>query len=719
MAIIIGTSGDDTLVGTADPDQIFGLDGNDSLFGLDGNDELTGGDGHDFLRGGDGNDSLDGGDGDDFLRGDLGDDKLHGGAGFDRVTYAIGAVGGVTVDLNLQGVAQDTGSAGFDALLEIEHLTGTRFDDVLTGDSGDNWLWGGSDGSGVTGNDIISAGAGNDLVEIGTGNHSLDGGSGIDTLSLFGNASDITADGVTFSLLLQGAAQDTEQGLMNATGFENLSGSIYDDQLIGDGGDNVIAGDLGDDQLVGGAGNDMLYGDGRILVDDHGLGGSGPITTFADIAATFALAPGDDVLDGGDGDDTLHGGGGSDTASYASQTAEVTVSLLDGAAFKAAGTDTLISIENVLGSDFNDVILGDNGDNMLSGGDGHDFMRGLAGNDTIIGGDEDDYLDGGLGDDILDGGAGWDRATFAPSAVAGVTVDLNIVGVAQDTGQGLDTLTGIEHVSGTIFDDTLIGDGGDNWLWGGSNGSGVTGNDNILAGAGDDLVQVGTGTHTLDGGAGTDTLSLNGNGTDITAVGVTVSLELQGAAQDTEQGMMILTGFENLSGSVFDDVLTGDGGANLLAGYGGGDLLSGGAGDDILYGDGVVRADTHGTGGSGPILVTADAASLGVPGGDDVLDGGRGDDLLNGGGGDDLLTGGQGRDIFAFGPDSGNDAITDFRNNQDVIRFEGVAGVDDFGDLVITRAGRDTLITWGDGTNSILLEGTNPRMLDASDFLFI
>ena len=396
MAIIIGTSGDDTLVGTADPDQIFGLDGNDALFGLDGNDELSGGDGHDFLRGGDGNDSLDGGNGDDFLRGDLGDDKLHGGAGFDRVSYAIGAVGGVTVDLNLQGVAQDTGSAGFDALLEIEHLTGTRFDDVLTGDSGDNWLWGGSDGSGVTGNDIISAGAGNDLVEVGTGNHSLDGGSGIDTLSLFGNGSDITPDGVNFSLLLQGTVQNTEQGMMNASGFENLSGSIHDDSLIGDGGANVLAGDQGNDQLFGGAGDDTLYGDGRILVDDHGLGGSGPITTFTDVAAHFGLAAGNDVLDGG-----------------------------------------------------------------------------------------------------------------------------------------------------------------------------------------------------------------------------------------------------------------------------------------------------------------------------------RGDDVLDGGGGDDILTGGQGRDVFAFGSDSGDDTLTDFRSHQDLIRFEGIAGVDDFSDLVIIGVGRDTLVTWGDGTNSILLEGTNPRMLDASDFLFI
>ena len=130
-----------------------------------------------------------------------------------------------------------------DTLIGIEHVSGTRFDDVLTGDGGDNWIWGGSDSSGVTGNDILSGGGGNDLIEVGAGNHILDGGTGNDTLSLFGNGTDITAAGVTVSLLLQGAAQDTEQGMMVLAGFENLSGSIYADSLTGDGNDNVLAGD--------------------------------------------------------------------------------------------------------------------------------------------------------------------------------------------------------------------------------------------------------------------------------------------------------------------------------------------------------------------------------------------------------------------------------------------------------------------------------------------
>ncbi|HYD13175.1 MAG TPA: calcium-binding protein [Allosphingosinicella sp.] len=720
MPTFNGTPDDDFLVGTSGDDDLHGFDGNDGLFGLEGNDLLDGGNGHDFMRGQEGNDQIFGGAEDDYLDGGEGDDLLDGGSGIDRASFAVGATVGVVVDLNIVGVAQNTGH-GFDTLVGIEHLSGTRFSDILTGDGGDNWLWGGSDGSGITGDDIIAAGGGNDLVEVGTGNHNLDGGTGTDTLSLWGNNTDITAAGVTFSLQLQGSAQATGQGMMNASGFENLSGSIHADVLTGDGNDNVIAGDLSDDQLSGGNGSDTLYGDGRIIADTHDTGGSGPITTYADITLIDPLlVSGNDTLEGGDGDDSLHGGGGSDTASYASAGGAVFVDLDFGGASGAAGEDTFSGIENAIGSAFNDGLLGDGGDNALAGLAGHDFLRGFGGNDTLKGGDDDDFLNGGVGDDIIDGGAGIDRAAYSTGAVAGVTVDLNIVGVAQNTGsQGFDTLIGIEHVSGTRFSDVLTGDAGDNYVWGGSDTSGVTGDDILSAGAGNDLVQVGNGNHDANGGIGTDTLSLHGNGTDITAAGVTVSLALQGMVQATEQGMMTLSGFENLSGSAFDDFLGGNGGDNLLAGFSGADGLSGGDGADTLYGDGVVIIDTHDTGGSGPIVVYADVADLAVPepGGNDVLNGGKGDDFLWGGGGDDVLTGGKGGDTFGFGPGDGDDRITDFEKNKDTILFEGIAGVDDFGDLTFTKVGSDVLVTWGT-TDSILLEGVKLNQIHASDFMF-
>src|SRR6185295_1620285 len=197
-------------------------------------------------------------------------------------------------------------------------------------------------------------------------------------------------------------------------------------------------------------------------------------TTFGDVTSIDpALVDGDDTLDGGAGDDILNGGGGIDTASFASSTDAVTVGLgptgngfaeHDGGEF-----DQLVSIENITGSAFNDFINGNDADNVLNGGDGGDALFGRGGADTLIGGNGNDFLRGSDGADILNGGAGWDRvSSFVPSPTSGITFDLRIQGVAQNTGQGMDTLIGIEHASGTILSDTLIGDDASNWLWGGS-----------------------------------------------------------------------------------------------------------------------------------------------------------------------------------------------------------------------------------------------------------
>ena len=170
------------------------------------------------------------------------------------------------------------------------------------------------------------------------------------------------------------------------------------------------------------------------------------------------------MLDGGAGDDQLFGGGGNDTASFASETGGVQAFLYNsgfGEAFAADGYDQLNDIENLSGSAFNDILYGNNIANILSGGDGVDLLRGFAGNDTLHGDLGDDYLDGGAGDDVLDGGAGWDRLSYFGSATGAVTVDLRIQGVAQNTGQGNDTLIDIEHVGGTIYGDTLTGNDGD------------------------------------------------------------------------------------------------------------------------------------------------------------------------------------------------------------------------------------------------------------------
>ncbi|MEO7410563.1 MAG: calcium-binding protein, partial [Sphingomicrobium sp.] len=386
--------------------------------------------------------------------------------------------------------------------------------------------------------------------------------------------------------------------------------------------------------------------------------------------------------------------------------------------------DSLISIENLSGSAFNDSLNGNNFANVLTGGDGHDLLFGRGGDDVMIGGEGDDFLRGSDGADTLDGGNGWDRvSSFVVAPTAGIAFDLNIQGVAQDTGQGMDILIGIEHASGTTLNDTLTGNGGDNWLWDGGDGDDATaasGNDMINAGGGNDLVEIGNGNDTVSGGTGIDTLSFLGGQTEITSAGVTFSLALQGAAQATEQGSLNASGFENVSGSIHDDVLTGNGSDNILLGDWGADILSGGDGNDTLYGDGRLHVDTHSTGGSGAITLFGDAEAAFAGGigidGNDTLNGGKGDDTLYGGRGDDVLTGDQGSDLFVISAQSGDDRITDFKN-VDTILFDASSGVDAFSDLTFTAVGGDTLITWGT-TDSLRLEGVKPNKLDASDFDF-
>ncbi len=99
------------------------------------------------------------------------------------------------------------------------------------------------------------------------------------------------------------------------------------------------------------------------------------------------------------------------------------------------------------------VINGTSGADTLVGTTGADELYGFAGNDSLDGGAGNDLLDGGAGADVLNGGAGTDTVTYAKST-AGVTVNLVTgTGVGGDA-QG-DTLTGIEGVVGSAFNDTF------------------------------------------------------------------------------------------------------------------------------------------------------------------------------------------------------------------------------------------------------------------------
>ena len=335
------------------------------------------------------------------------------------------------------------------------NVTGGPGNDLLSGGTGDDVL-NGADGndslSGSGGADILVGGNGADLLEGGAGDDRLDGGKKTDTASYA-----TSAGGVVVSLAVTILQDTVGAGIDLLTGIENLTGSAFSDTLTGNDGDNILTGGAGDDSLVGGKGNDALIGGDGVdtasfagsvagvtaslltgkavgagkdtMAGIENLAGSALKDVLTGDAGANSLSGGEgnDSLDGGAGDDLLDGGNGQDLASYAAAAAGVTVTLAVAGAQNTfgSGLDTLISIEDLTGSGFNDILTGNALANLLSGGAGNDSLDGSDGTDSLLGGNGGDTLLGGLGNDnltggaaadILTGGAGKDRFIYLTAA---------------------------------------------------------------------------------------------------------------------------------------------------------------------------------------------------------------------------------------------------------------------------------------------------------------
>ena len=236
---------------------------------------------------------------------------------------------------------------------------------------------------------------------------------------------------------------------------------------------------------------------------------------------------GDDILFGDDGNDILIGGPGVDTAAYSTATSELTVSLADPTinTGEAAG-DTYISIEGLIGSDFNDTLIGDANNNILQGG---------------------------AGADVLDGGRSFDLASyfdFASYNGASIGVTASLADPTINTGEAAgDTYISIEGLIGSDFNDMLTGDANNNTLQGG---------------AGADVLNGGAGSDTLTGGAGGDIfVSAPGNGADT----VTDFSAAEGDRID-------LTGFSAINSFSQVQALAIQVGANTVLNFGSGDTLT-------------------------------------------------------------------------------------------------------------------------------------------------
>ena len=582
---IDGYGNTDTLIsvehvhGTAQADSLTGDNNANRLFGEDGNDLLVGHGGQDVLVGGAGNDTLRGGEAHDELVGDAGNDTLDGGAGHDIVRYRDDPDGIVA---NLITLRVTDGYGNTDTLANIEGVHGSEHGDRLSGDAGANEFsgFGGNDVlDGLTGADSLLGGAGNDTIRGGGGADELWGQAGNDTLD--GGAEfdlaryrDSTA-GVVASLTT-GSAQDGFGGTDTLVGIEGLHGSDFGDTLTGDAGGN---------ELSGFGGNDLLDGQGG---DDTLLGGTGNDTLRGNT--------GEDELWGEAGDDTIDGREGFDLARYRNSTAAVTADLAAGSALDGfGGTDTLVNIEGLHGSDFGDTLRGNAGGNELSGFAGNDTLQGLDGIDTLLGGDGNDSLLGGTGDDELwgqggndtiDGGAGSDLVRYR-DATAGVTVDLT-AGTARDGAGGTDTLLNIERVHTSDFNDLIRGSAAANRLFGFEGHDtlrGEGGNDTLLGDGGDDVIEGGSGSDEIWGGTGDDTID-GGAGTDLIRYrDATRGIEANLAwGVVVGEGVDVVSNVESIDGTDQGDLFIGNDAVNVFSGFGGSDTFISGAGDDVLSG---------------------------------------------------------------------------------------------------------------------------------------
>ena len=357
--------------------------------------------------------------------------------------------------------------------------------------------------------------------------------------------------------------------------------------------------------------------------------------------------------------------------------------------FGTAGADTINAFYElgdwIDGLGGNDIITGLNGWDILRGNSGNDTLYGLGGNDTLEGGAGADFLYGGDGNDLLrpdsdsngndfvDGGAGVDTIDYSTAAgTRGVRIDLRITTAQNTSGAGTDTIINVENIIGTRFADTLHGDLNWNVLNGGAGTDtlyGHEGNDTLDGGDGNDILNGDEDHDTLWGGAGSDTLN-GGSGNDMliadngviasdtidggtgidtidfvrsaVASGVTVNLGLTVRQNTVAAGSDIIVNVENIIGSKFNDIMTGNALDNWLNGGQGSDTISGGDGNDQLFaGAGDAGFSNTLDGGTGNDRLTGGSGS-------DSLMGGAGDDRITGGTGADSMLGGAGADLFYF-----------------------------------------------------------------------
>ncbi|WP_295401773.1 calcium-binding protein [uncultured Thiocystis sp.] len=459
------------------------------------------------LTGGDQSDLLYGMGGNDILDGGAGADVMIGGAGADLYTVDDA---GDKVNENTTSTAPtelDTVNASISYTLttNVENLILTGTANISgTGNASSNVL------TGNAGNNNLSGLAGNDTLNGGAGADLLDGGAGNDSMN-GGNGNDIYIVDSTFDLVNEtngtapGGIDTVRSILLNYT----LTDYVDHLELQGNSNINGTGNDL-NNQLTGNSGNNIL----------NGLAGA-------------------DTMAGNDGDDTYYVDNIDDVVSETSAT---------------GGTDLVkSSLSYTLIANFENLQL------MESG---HITGTGNASNNIIYANTGNNIIDGGGGVDTLS----YQLLTDSIAAYAAVTVSLASTSPQNTRGSGTDTITNIENLTGSQYNDRLTGNANDNVL------DGSLGADALIGGDGND-------TYYVDGADLVIETSNSGSNDDVKS---SVNFVLPAFVENLE---LIGTGAIHGTGNNLDNTIFGNTGANLLDGMEGTDTLEGRAGNDTYLVD--------------------------------------------------------------------------------------------------------------------------------------
>lgn len=660
---INGGNGNDTIYGGAGNDSIYGENDDDKIYGGLGNDYIDGGNGDDYIEGGEGNDTIHGGNGKDTIYGGKGDDKIYGDAGESFIHFA-------------NGDAQDTVYSGkgtdtlvFDNITDFSNLKfknengnlviyyndSDEYDKVILANyfkSSSSVKYIGLDESEANRKLLIEllAEDGKFILMNGTQNrtNSLTGTAYNDSI-VGGNLADKISGGSGHDYIDGGMSNDKLYGndgrdtIYGGDGNDYIDGGADNDSLFGENGNDTIHGGDGDDYIEGGAGNDRLYGDAGV-------------NTFY-----FREGDGNDVIYSGAGHDILDFGdldlasnfrfvkNGNDLIIYYGTSSNMVDSVTISSYFKGNcsvntivgeynGDTTTVDIKDLAPIE---IIGAVNKKNNLSGSKMNDIITGGTQADTIYGGDGDDTVQGGAGNDYIDGGRDDDELYG---------------GAGNDTIKGG---TGDDTIVGGLDNDKLYGDAGNNtFIFNDGDGR-----DTIYSGSGTDTLEFvdmtaddlnfvydkASGSLIINYGSRNydyvylDSYIKNNSTTSVKYVKtkdpndpnnqITIKL-----SDLINQNMVHITADakKKTNGTVYNDVITSDNkGSVTIDGGAGNDSIIGGKYNDTLYGGA----------------------------GNDTIYGNDGNDMIYGGAGDDVLYGGSGDFNYLFG-DAGNDLLVGDENSR-------------------------------------------------------